>query len=116
MDKQLDYGTPASKSEERVTLQIDGTEVTVPKGSSIIHAAAVAGISIPKLCATDSLHAFGSCRMCLVEVEGRRGYPASCTTPVDNGLKVHRSPFRLPHLCNQWRLRVARYGGCRRLA
>lgn len=95
MDKQLDYGTPASKSEERVTLQIDGTEVTVPKGSSIIHAAAVAGISIPKLCATDSLHAFGSCRMCLVEVEGRRGYPASCTTPVDNGLKVHTQTQKL---------------------
>jgi formate dehydrogenase major subunit len=98
MDKQIDYGTPASKSEERVTLQIDGTEVSVPKGSSIIHAAAVAGITIPKLCATDSLHAFGSCRMCLVEVEGRRGYPASCTTPVDNGLKVHTQTQKLAEI------------------
>lgn len=98
MDKQIDYGTPASQSEERVTLQIDGTEVTVPKGSSIIHAAAVAGITIPKLCATDSLHAFGSCRMCLVEVEGRRGYPASCTTPVDSGLKVHTQTQKLAEI------------------
>lgn len=98
MDKKIDYGTPASQSEERVTLQIDGTEVTVPKGSSIIHAAAVAGITIPKLCATDSLHAFGSCRMCLVEVEGRRGYPASCTTPVDSGLKVHTQTQKLAEI------------------
>ena len=43
---------------------------------------------VPKLCATDSLEPFGSCRLCLVEIEGRRGTPASCTTPVEAGMKV----------------------------
>jgi formate dehydrogenase major subunit len=95
MDDQQDYGTPARNSVKQVTLEIDGAQVTVPAGSSIIHAAAVAGINIPKLCATDSLEPFGSCRLCLVEIEGRRGYPASCTTPVDEGLKVHTQTPKL---------------------
>jgi formate dehydrogenase major subunit len=83
-----DYGTPARVSEKLVTLDIDGIEVTVPEGTSVMRAAAEAGVEIPKLCATDSLEPFGSCRLCLVEVEGRRGYPASCTTLADNGMKV----------------------------
>ncbi|MCB5184946.1 formate dehydrogenase subunit alpha [Methylobacillus gramineus] len=96
MDKQADYGTPASRvTDQQVTLEIDGRQITVAAGTSIMHAAVEAGISIPKLCATDSLEAFGSCRLCLVEVEGRRGYPASCTTPVDNGLKVHTQSPKL---------------------
>jgi len=95
MDKQKDYATPARKSDKQVTLEIDGQQVTVPAGTSLIHAAMVAGISIPKLCATDSLEPFGSCRLCLVEIEGRRGLPASCTTPVDEGLKVHTQSKKL---------------------
>ncbi|BCM24774.1 formate dehydrogenase subunit alpha [Methyloradius palustris] len=95
MDKQKDYATPARKSDKQVTLEIDGQQVTVPSGTSLIHAAMVAGITIPKLCATDSLEPFGSCRLCLVEVEGRRGFPASCTTPVDEGLKVHTQSKKL---------------------
>ena len=50
--------------------------------------AALAGVDVPKLCATDSLEAFGSCRLCLVEIDGRRGTPASCTTPVADGMVV----------------------------
>ena len=46
------------------------------------------GTKIPKLCATDSLEPFGSCRLCLVEIEGRRGTPASCTTPAEEGMIV----------------------------
>ncbi|MCW1931678.1 formate dehydrogenase subunit alpha [Pararhodobacter zhoushanensis] len=84
-----DYGTPAAKSQKQITLTIDGFEVTVPEGTSIMRAAAMTGISIPKLCATDSVEAFGSCRLCLVQIEGRNGTPASCTTPVAEGLKVH---------------------------
>ncbi|WP_370232860.1 formate dehydrogenase subunit alpha [Salipiger bermudensis] len=84
-----DYGTPASKSEKQVTLTIDGFEVTVPEGTSIMRAASMAGIQIPKLCATDSIDAFGSCRLCLVQIDGRNGTPASCTTPVAEGLNVH---------------------------
>jgi formate dehydrogenase major subunit len=83
-----DYGTPAQVSEKLVTLEIDGIEISVPQGTSLIRAAAEAGIQVPKLCATDSLEPFGSCRLCLVEIEGRRGYPASCTTLADQGMRV----------------------------
>ncbi|MGH1355518.1 MAG: formate dehydrogenase subunit alpha [Thalassovita sp.] len=83
-----DMGTPA-KEGAPVTLSIDGFDVTVPEGTSVMRAAAEAGISVPKLCATDSVEAFGSCRLCVVEIEGRRGTPASCTTPVVPGMVVH---------------------------
>jgi len=86
--KETDYGTPASKSELEVSLTIDGFEVTVPEGTSVMRAAMDLGVRVPKLCATDSLEAFGSCRMCLVEIEGRNGTPASCTTPVTPGMVV----------------------------
>ncbi|HYP83286.1 formate dehydrogenase subunit alpha [Variovorax sp.] len=86
--KEIDYGTPARESAREVTLEIDGQEVTVPAGTSLMRAAVDAGIQVPKLCATDSLEPFGSCRLCLVEIEGRRGYPASCTTPAEPGMKV----------------------------
>jgi formate dehydrogenase major subunit len=83
-----DLGTPASTATEHVALEIDGHAVSVPAGTSVMRAAALAGTQIPKLCATDTLDAFGSCRLCLVEIEGRRGYPASCTTAVAPGMKV----------------------------
>jgi formate dehydrogenase major subunit len=95
MDKQADYGTPSKTSDKQVTLNIDGQQVTVPAGTSIMRAAMTAGVSVPKLCATDSLQAFGSCRLCLVEIEGRKGYPASCTTLVDEGLRVHTQTPKL---------------------
>ena len=83
-----DHGTPQRESATSVTLEIDGVSITVPAGTSVMRASTEAGINVPKLCATDSLEAFGSCRVCLVEIEGRKGYPASCTTPVENGMKV----------------------------
>ncbi|MDV3243492.1 MAG: 2Fe-2S iron-sulfur cluster-binding protein, partial [Methylocaldum sp.] len=83
-----DFGTPPSQSDKLVTLEIDGFSVTVPEGTSVLRAAASIGIQIPKLCATDSLEPFGSCRLCLVQIEGGRGLPASCTTPVSEGMKV----------------------------
>ncbi len=93
--EEIDYGTPASKSEKAVTLTIDGQAVTVPEGTSIMRAAMDAGVEIPKLCATDMLDAFGSCRVCLVEIEGRGGTPASCTTPVAEGIVVKTQTERL---------------------
>ena len=90
-----DLGTPARVSERLVDLEVDGIPVSVPEGTSVLRAAAEAGISIPKLCATDSLEAFGSCRLCLVEIEGRKGYPASCTTPVAAGMVVHTQTRKL---------------------
>ena len=92
---EIDYGTPESSAAEQVTLTIDGQEVTVPAGTSIMRAAMDARIRIPKLCATDTLDAFGSCRVCLVEIEGRTGTPASCTTPVAPGMKVSTTAERV---------------------
>jgi formate dehydrogenase major subunit len=85
---EKDLGTPARKSAQVVTLTIDDREVVVPAGTSVLRAAALAGIAIPKLCATDQLEAFGSCRLCLVQIAGMKGMPASCTTPVAEGMKV----------------------------
>ncbi|MCA0215588.1 MAG: formate dehydrogenase subunit alpha [Proteobacteria bacterium] len=96
--KEADHGTPARESAETVTLEIDGQQVTVPQGTSIMRAAMDGGTKIPKLCATDSLEPFGSCRLCLVEVEGRKGYPASCTTPAEPGMKVRTQSPRLQEL------------------
>ena len=103
-----DLGTPSplldqpmQSSDAEVTmisLLIDGQEIRVPQGTSVMRAAALADINIPKLCATDSLDAFGSCRLCLVEIEGRRGYPASCTTPVEAGMVVRTQTGELSSL------------------
>jgi formate dehydrogenase major subunit len=92
-----DLGTPI-KIGLPVSLTIDGRPVTVATGTSVMHAAALAGIAVPKLCATDSLEAFGSCRVCLVEIEGRKGYPASCTTEVEEGMEVRTRSERLDDL------------------
>ena len=129
MTQEIDYGTPASKAKKEVTLTIDGVQVTVPEGTSIMRAAMEPGTQIPKLCATDMLEAFGSCRLCLVEIDGRNGTPASCTTPVAEGMVVQtqtdrleappqgrdgalhlRPSARLPDLLGQRRLRTAGHG------
>ncbi len=86
--REHDLGTPERRSEVLVSVEVDGMPVTVPAGTSVMRAAALAGVDVPKLCATDSLEAFGSCRLCLVEIEGVRGTPASCTTPVAEGMRV----------------------------
>src|ERR1700726_3873052 len=96
--QETDFGTPRSRSEVMVTLTIDGQSITVPEGTSIMRAAMEAGTQIPKLCATDMVDAFGSCRLCLIEIEGRAGTPASCTTPAMQGLVVHTQTQRLKRL------------------
>ncbi len=105
-----DLGTPAANSGKSgksgsvgasaadVTLEIDGHKITVAEGTSVLRAAALAGVSIPKLCATDSLEPFGSCRLCLIEIEGRNGCPASCTTPVESAIKVRTRGEKLEKL------------------
>ena len=97
---EIDLGTkaPPPVATRQVTLSIDGEQVTVPEGTSIMRAAALMGTTIPKLCATDSLEAFGSCRLCLVEIDGRAGYPASCTTPVLPGMTVKTQTPKLKQL------------------
>ena len=96
--RQADLGTPASASAETVDIEIDGLPASVRAGTSILRAARESGIDIPKLCATDSLKPFGSCRMCLVEVEGRKGYPSSCTTPVEAGMRIRTQTAALASL------------------
>ena len=97
-EPQQDFGTPEVQSDKQVTLTIDGRDVTVPAGTSVMRAASMAGGHIPKLCATDNVKAFGSCRLCLVEIEGARGTPASCTTPAAEGMKVKTQTPRLEKL------------------
>src|SRR6516225_6811233 len=96
--REIDYGTPPSKAEKTITLAIDGKQISVPEGTSVMRAAMQAGIEIPKLCATDMLDAFGSCRLCLIEIDGRAGTPASCTTPVAEGMVVRTKSERLDRL------------------
>jgi formate dehydrogenase major subunit len=96
--KEPDGGTPRRVSEQMVTLEIDGVRVVVPVGTSVMRAATMIDRHIPKLCATDTLEAFGSCRLCLVEIDGRKGYPASCTTLVEPGMKVRTQSDKLAKL------------------
>ena len=96
--RDRDFGTPLRPGANTVTLRIDGRSVTVAGGTSVMAAAMQAGMSIPKLCATDMVEAFGSCRLCLVEIDGRRGTPASCTTPAEDGMVVHTQTDRLAKL------------------
>jgi formate dehydrogenase major subunit len=95
---ETDYGTPRRHADTDVTLEIDGCAITVPAGTSVMRAAIEAGVNVPKLCATDSLEPFGSCRLCLVEIDGKRGYPASCTTPVEPGMRVRTQSDKLQAL------------------
>src|SRR4029450_8584358 len=90
-----DFGTPAKDGPATVSLEVDGLPVSVPEGTSVMRAAVLAGVAIPKLCATDRLDAFGSCRLCVVEIDGRRGTPASCTPPGPHGMRISTQS---PHL------------------
>ncbi|HET7822945.1 MAG TPA: 2Fe-2S iron-sulfur cluster-binding protein, partial [Ornithinibacter sp.] len=83
-----DRGTPPVPGEATAHVTVDGIRVMVPVGTSVMRAASLAGVTVPKLCATDSLKAFGSCRLCLVEIDGVKGTPASCTTPCTDGMVV----------------------------
>ena len=98
VDDQRDLGTPAVDADSTVTVLIDGVPVDVPAGTSVMRAAALSGTSVPKLCATDSLEAFGSCRLCLVEIDGKPGTPASCTTPCVDGMSVKTQTPKLDKL------------------
>ncbi len=101
---ERDLGTPAPDRARRipdpatVEVTIDGTTISVAEGTSVMRAAAICGVDIPKLCATDRLDAFGSCRLCVVEIDGRKGTPASCTTPVVPGMQVTTQSPKLERL------------------
>ena len=92
---EIDYGTPRPRTEKTVTLTIDGQSVTVPEGTSIMRAAMEMGTQIPKLCATDTMNAFGSCRLCLVEIKGQNKLLPACVTAVEEGMEVTTDSERL---------------------
>ena len=75
--------------EKIITLTIDEKKVQVPQGTSILQAARQAGIDIPTLCFLKEINEVGDCRMCIVEVEGRRGFTTSCITKAEEGMVVH---------------------------
>ena len=72
-----------------ITISIDGIEVTTQPGKMVLEAAIDAGIYVPYLCYHPGMKPYAACRMCVVEVEGQRGYPAACTLPVADGMIVH---------------------------
>ena len=72
-----------------VTVTVDGVSFEARPGELVIKAAQEHGIYIPRFCWHERMKPVGMCRMCLVEVEGGRGYPPACTTPVAEGMVVH---------------------------
>ncbi len=74
-----------------VALTIDGQEVKVPQGATVLEAALQAGIYIPTICYHPDLKPYGGCRLCIVQIQGMRGYPTACTTPANNGMVVTTS-------------------------
>ena len=71
-----------------ITISIDGVKITTQPGKMILEAAIEAGVYIPYLCYHPGMKPFAACRMCVVGVEGGRGYPAACVQPVADGMKV----------------------------
>ena len=71
-----------------ISLQIDGADISVSEGARVLEAAELNDIYIPSLCAHKDPLPFGGCRMCVVEIEGMRGYPLACSTIVGEGMKV----------------------------
>ena len=71
-----------------IKLEINGREVSAPPGVTVFRAAELNNIYIPSLCSHKDLSPFGGCRLCIVEIEGIRGYPLSCSTTVADGMSV----------------------------
>jgi formate dehydrogenase alpha subunit len=76
-------------NQDTIKLTIDGQEVEVKAGMTVLEAAQLAGIYIPTLCADPDLKPYGGCRLCVVEIENMRGLPIACTTPATEGMVVH---------------------------
>ena len=74
---------------DEITITIDGVEIKTEPGKMVLEAAIDAGVYVPYLCYHPGMKPFAACRMCVVTVEGGRGFPASCTLPVQDGMKVH---------------------------
>jgi len=84
-----------------ITLTIDGQTVTAQTGATVLQAAQKAGIFVPTLCDHKDLSPYGACRMCIVEIDGVRGFPTSCTTPAAEGMVVRTQTEELTSLRNR---------------
>lgn len=84
-----------------ISLTIDGHTIEVEAGTTVLQAARAAGITIPTICDHKDLNPYGACRMCIVEIEGVRGFPTSCTTPATPGMQVTTQSERLSTLRNR---------------
>src|SRR5947207_11952711 len=73
---------------DQLSVSVDGQSVKVPVGASALDAINAAGIYVPQLCKDPDQRARGACRTCLVQIEGMRGFPASCTTPCADGMRI----------------------------
>ena len=85
----------------KISLTIDGRGIEVDEGRTVLQAATEAGITIPTICDHKDLSPFGACRMCIVEIEGVRGFPTSCTTPAAAGMVVRTQSDELRTLRNR---------------
>lgn len=81
--------------QKMITLTIDGIQVTVPDGTTVLEAAKEAKINIPTLCYLKGINQIGACRICMVEVEGARGLAAACVMPAGNGMVVRTNTPKL---------------------
>lgn len=81
-----------------IKLEIDGQEVVAPSGSTVLKAIQRAGIYIPTLCYHPFLEPYGGCRLCIVEIEGIRGFPTACTTPATDRMKVKTNTPQIQEL------------------
>ena len=91
------HETPVGLPRRAVTLQIDGDEIKVPEGSTILDACKSHGTDLPTLCYGDTLDPVNACRVCVVEVEGSRALVPSCSRPVESGMVVHTDNERARH-------------------
>src|ERR1044071_10311027 len=73
---------------DTISVSVDGQSVSVGKGASALDAVNAAGVYVPQLCKDPDQKARGACRTCLVQIEGLRGFPASCTTPCTEGMQI----------------------------
>ena len=80
---------------DMINLTIDGQKIQVKKGTTVLEAAKLAKIDIPTLCFLKDINEVGDCRMCIVEIEGRRGYATSCIEKVQEGMVVHTNTKEL---------------------
>jgi len=74
--------------EKKITVTIDNKQVEVRPNITILQAARDNNIYIPSMCTLEHLPSYGACRLCIVEVDGLRGFPTSCTTPVEAGMVI----------------------------